>query len=539
MKSNLTIVIESLLKHFKVSNDATETEVSLKSHPDYPALKSLCDTVEEFGFKTYPTKVTVEQLKEIEGSFVAHVIEEGEKVCAFVKEYSLNTVEYFSDSKRVKKVSTDAFHISYTGIVVQLEKTNEAEKIRPIKTPDQNLALLLPYGLIGTFIFYFLWHFTTISNEIFASNYLVILTATKLAGLAITGILVYRDWFADTSFGERVCKSGKNINCNTVLNSRFSEVYSWLKWSDLGFIYFLASLLIVANGNAYNHILQALSLLASVYIFISVYQQGFLIRKWCLFCLGILAVLLIEAIMSLTLSWQLPAIGSIITSFVYFFLIGTATLLLKQQIRTQHELKEQTINYKKHKRDPEVFKALWLNEQKIKTPDSPYNILLGNRSRFALRITVFLSLTCKYCGETFYSLKEILEKQPELCVHIVPVISNTKDKTQAYFIGILFDQYRNGDTWKAYNTLEGWYQGEFHKDVPKALPDITHVVRRFIDQNKQHAVRNQIGQFPSLFLQSKLKPSGYTLGEVLEFKEILNRPILSRIPNNKEMIINT
>lgn len=539
MKSNLTIVIESLLKHFKVPNDATETEVRLRSHPDYPALKSLCVTVEEFGFNTYPTKVTVEQLKEIEGSFVAHVIEEGEKVCAFVKEYSLNTVEYFSDSKRVKKVSTDVFHSSFTGIVVQLEKTDKAEKILQIKAPDQNLALLLPYGLIGIYIFYFLWHFTSNFYEIFASNYLVILTATKLAGLAITSLLVYRDWFEGTSFGERVCKSGNNINCNTVLNSRYSEVYSWLKWSDLGFIYFLASLLIVANGNAYNHILQALSVLASVYIFISVYQQGLLIRKWCLFCLGVLAVLLIEAIMSLTLSWQSPTVGSIITMLAYFLIIGITTLLLKQQLKIKQELKERILNDKKHKRDPEVFKALWLNEQKIITPDSPYDILIGKRSRSALRVTVFLSLTCRYCGETFYSLKRILKKEPELCIHIVPVVSNAKDNTQAYFMETLFDHYRNGGTWETYNTLEGWYQGEFHKSVPKGLPDITNDVRRFIDQNKQHAVRNQIGQFPSLFLQSKLKPNGYTLEEALEFKEILNRPEISGLLNQKEMIINT
>lgn len=539
MKGNLTIVLESLLKHFKLSNDSTQTEIRVRSHPDYPTLKSLCDTVEEFGIKTYPAKVTVEQLKEIEGSFVAHIIEEGEKVCAFVKKYSPDIVEYYSNTKRVKKVSTADFHRNYRGVVVQLEKTDEAKKIHSNKKQDQNLSSLLPYGLIVAYIFHLTWQLTTNFNEIVASNYLAALTATKVTGLAITGLLVFRDWFADTSFGEKICTSGKNVNCNAVLNSRFSEVYSWIKWSDLGFIYFLASFLILASGKISIHILQALSIVASSYIFVSIYQQAFHIKKWCLFCQGILAVLLIEAIMSLTIPWQLPTIGTIITSFVYFSLIGTAILLLKQQIRTQNELKEQTINHHKHKRDPEVFKALWLNEQRIITPDSPYNILLGNQSRFALRITVFLSLTCRYCGETFNSLKEILEKQPELCVHIVPVISSTTDKNQAYFMAILFDQYRNGGTWKAYDTLESWYQGGFHKNAPKALSDITDEVKRFIDENRQHVIRNQIGQFPSLFLQSKLKPSGYTLDEALEFKAILNRPILSAIPNKKEMIINT
>lgn len=527
-----------LLKHYDILNDAFKTEIRIKSHPDYSTLKSLSETIEEFGFKTYPTKVSSEQLQEIEGNFIAHIREGEEKVCAFISKYTSETVEYYSTTKKPIKVSTESFHQIYTGIVIQLERVSTAVDVKNSKTPEQALSILIPIALLALSVLFVLWQLSLNYGQFLNSGYQMALVITKLLGLMITGHLVYRDWFYDTSFTEGICKSGKNLDCDSVLNSRFSSVYAWLKWSDIGLVYFLASFFLLVSGNVFIPVLQGLSLFAGIYILVSLYQQAFLIKKWCVLCLGVLFILAVETSLAFIPPLQSASLQSVLNSAFYFIITIIAVLFLKQSLRNKDEIKELSIKYDKQKRDPEVFKSLWLNGQQIITPDSPYNIILGNRSRFAPRLTVFLSLTCRYCGETFDSLKPILEKHADLCIHIIPVVGNLKDLIQSNFMETLYSKYMGSGSFGALETLESWYSGEFHRNRPKN-GRLSEEANTFIDTNNQNALRNQISRYPALFFQSKLKPNGYTIEEVLQFKTVLNQPILTVIPNKNEMIINT
>ncbi len=531
MKDNSSIVVQKLLKRYKIPHSLDEVEIRARSHPDYPSLKGLCDTLEEHYVRTYPSKVSVEQLQEIEGYFIAHINEDDIASFALVVKYSAKEVWYYSTSRRIHKATPDDFHKRFSSIVVLLEKT-EGSQNKAISKPNIDSLLKLASVISTTVALVMLLAINF--DHILSSIYLSSLLTTKLIGLSLTSILVYKDWSEDQSFGAKICKSGKHVDCNSVLNSKFSNVYGWIKWSDLGFIYFLGSLSLLVLGTSFTPLLQGLSLIVLPYVLVSVYQQGYILKKWCFFCLGVLLLLIVEAVTSLTTSWQSIYLSSIAAGLFCFSIVGIVLLLLKQTIRNQNEIKEQKISYQKQKRDPEVFKALINKEQEISLSTGPYDIIVGNTSIGAITLTVFLSLTCKYCKDKFLSLKEVLNKHPEVQIHIIPIMSE-KDKHQLSFMKMLYQTLKNQGGVASFHKLENWYQGKISKTLTQTQEQMDEGERIFLVTNMQHVRRNQIESFPSLYIQNKRIPESYSLTEVLNHKPEL----ISLIPisNKKEMII--
>ncbi|MCG8309771.1 MAG: cysteine peptidase family C39 domain-containing protein [Cytophagales bacterium] len=118
MNENVLEVVKTAIRYNKVPvTDDTITE-SLKSHPQYPSLKSICDSLKEWNVEHYPMRLDQEELKEAGTSFIAHLNDEGETL-AFVQGINgRSTVEYFDNFGKLKKIGEDEFFNKYSGIAI-------------------------------------------------------------------------------------------------------------------------------------------------------------------------------------------------------------------------------------------------------------------------------------------------------------------------------------------------------------------------------------------------------------------------------------
>ena len=107
-RDNLVIVAFKAIQYFKIPLTKRSIEEQIKTHPDYPALKSVTDTLDHFSIKNYPVRVTQKEIAQIDQPFLAYTHQHGEEL-QFVEKQSENGFAIRGNSKKKKVLSDKEF----------------------------------------------------------------------------------------------------------------------------------------------------------------------------------------------------------------------------------------------------------------------------------------------------------------------------------------------------------------------------------------------------------------------------------------------
>jgi uncharacterized membrane protein len=536
MKYDLNSLLMYVIRVNGISHLQKDLEHELNSHPDFPTLKAVSDVLEKFGIENVPVRLSPEELKELDSPYLAYIKKSGHNELAYVKPLENGRIEYKCESESVKEEKLATFATIFTGIGVLLDLKNLSTP--PINSNRLKERLLfksiisLSFASIIAFLVISLYNN---SLGLFSNFPSTLLFATKSLGLALATALVIKDLGESGSLFDKVCKVGRLADCNTVLESRFATIYGWLKWSDVGFIYFLSGLLLLANGNL--GILTLLSLAAIPYALVSLYQQVFLLKKLCLFCLGVVTMLLTEFSLSISSIVNISLTSNeLIYSFILIGLTGAFYLIIKALFLSEKTQTELEWRYNRLKRIPEVITEVVKRETPLIMPDMPIDSLsFGYSGADALKAHVFLSLHCGHCGRLFSQLNEQLNKGQKISIELF-LNFDPRNGHQIDFAEEFLKRYWQNNAQTAWEALGQWYSklnnGVFTAQKSEPVEAIKKV---FLTTNRLMQA-NQISSLPKLYIEGFEKSSHYGLGEYLE-NVITIRTIHSE--NQREMIINT
>lgn len=528
-KNNLVMVVSKSIRYFKIPVTERSIREQIKTHPDYPALKSVSDTLDHFKVKNYPIRITQNELKEVDQPFIAHTYQKnGELV--FVEKKSGNRFVVFDNSKNPQLLSEEGFSRIFSGVVILIEPSPEAgepdfkskkqaERVNTLWLPV--LAMLMSVTLL----------ITLVQSDLTWNSKESLLFITKLLGLGASLLLVAKDLKSDLSFIRKICSIGKKADCDSVTSHPSATIVTWVKWSDMGLIYFLSGLLLISHGSLFLGIIKLLSISALPYLFYSLYLQAFVIKKWCPLCLIVLTVIASEFAITITEDFAIasPAVSQ---SLVLISTIATLVLLTKFSIQTSRIARNEKIKYKRLIRTPGVIECLLKREQQIELTINSRSLLFGHNTRDTKRVSVFLSLDCPYCGEVFQKLTTIVDNSDKLQLHIVPVTKN--ELRQKQFTVQLYQTYLLESHQAALTLLEHWYSKAYQPD-----PDQTHhpttEEKEFMTDNSMMALKNQITGFPAVFIEGYKLPENYQLSEISELAAGL--PDVEFANTQAEMII--
>ncbi len=190
-----------------------------------------------------------------------------------------------SQNKERKYLKEELFSI-WNGKSIICELTEESQNKR-LEILAANKKIPIEQILIagGAFLFFIIKSLSyNLKYEYFASFYL--LFSLKIVGIVMSIILALKS--TNNNSSSFLCKIGKIIDCNAVLNSKGANFFGF-SWSEIGFYYFSGSLfLILIHSNPVSFVyLSYFSFLSLFYILYSVFYQAFIVKKWCLFCLVI------------------------------------------------------------------------------------------------------------------------------------------------------------------------------------------------------------------------------------------------------------
>lgn len=393
-------------QHIKI--DQNEFNFQIQSHPDYPSLLSISDTLNFLKINNIATRIEdVSLIESLPHDFIALFgNKKNEQFLTFV-ERKEDGYQYTKGEKKIT-ASYDDFSNLFGGVVLLVEKPEKEE----IKSENQNTLYI-------SLTFFGIIYLSSIFLTGFSFPILLFVILSSL-GIYLSIESISHEFGITTKFSEAVCNYTENTDCSAVINSSKSKIFDFFSFSDISITFFVAQMLGILFFSLSNTMqefykITFIALLLSLPVTVlSIYLQKFVAKKWCPICLAIILLLYIE--IASTLFFNDINISLNITTLIYYSLALIISFILstafKKLIKYNFELKSKISEAIRFKRNYSLFKMALLTSQKVAKTNTDTdinfeNIILGN-PRSKLKIVVVISPFCGYCKEATEIVEKIL-----------------------------------------------------------------------------------------------------------------------------------
>jgi protein-disulfide isomerase/uncharacterized membrane protein len=514
MVGSINTILYNWLREMKIPASKTYIRQQLLSHPDYPSLLSITDTLDYLGIENAAVQIEKDRLKEVPTPFLAHLNGRGGE---FVLVKNRDNIEKeFPD-----------FFIHWDGVVVMAEKKESwVHELNNAWLQKENKQRAAISGTLIILVVFIIVASLSVLNWIQALMFLISIT-----GVFVSWMIVSKELGIENKIADQVC--GKDANCNSVIHSKQAKLPFGIGWSDAGIIYFsflLMALLISSFTGNNDELYILLSVLATCAIpitLLSVYYQWRVIKKWCRLCL--ITVGLLWAQFFVLLPELLSAVrGGVInitfnnillSSFLLFF-TAAACLWLKPLLKENNKLEAENFKSKRFKNNPEVFKALLEKQRRIDVNPDGLGILLGN----PLAKNIIIKVCNPYCGPCAKAhpvIDKLLEENKDLKVQIMFNASDDEKDIRAKPIKHLMALYEKSSGQLIEQALDDWYTAdEKDYDVFAAKYVLNGELEKQSDKLK--AMKNwcdevKIEFTPTFFINGYQLPKQYKIEDVKYF----------------------
>ncbi len=535
------LLLSRFLKLLQVSVTGATAQTTLLNHPDYPSLLSISDALRTWKVNNIATRIPKEQLTQLPLPFIAHTYAGGSENFALVTAADDKSVHYFMDGKELTD-TVDAFVKHWTGVVLLAEKTDASgEKSYVAARRKEKLAALQFLALLLIFITVSVASVVSFSDQspsVAATIGVSVLMLLKLTGIAVTSLLLWYEIDKANPALQKICTAGAKTNCNAILGSKQSKLFSWLSWSEVGFFYFASTFisLLIADFSASVSSLSVIFLLnvfALPYTVFSLYYQWRIAKQWCLLCLSVQALLLLELITSFStsllsssffsfhiissfphaISSSLPVISSLLFVAFTWFLIKPLLLKAEEAKRTKRELL-------RLKASPQIWEALLAKGKKIEKSADGLGIALGNPDAANTLIKV-CNPYCGPCAKAHPEIEKLLEENSNLKVQIIFTATADENDFKAPPVKHLLAIAEKEDEQLTKQALDDWYladkkdynlfatkypmNGELKKQDAKI-----EAMKAWCDETK-------IAFTPTIFVNGHQLPDVYNIADLQHF----------------------
>ena len=496
--------IFNFLEKENIFIDKTEFLFQIKSHPDYPSLLSISDTLSFFDIENGAIRLDFDDLESLPDRFIGLLKKENSSPILYFIEKKGTKYFIVEDTKKLE-ISLTELEKRWEGILLLVENNNII-----VNNKFNKFNSFLPFLCLIIFVMMFCQ---------FEGNY-----ATKLFLLfPIIGILfsiaALKDLFgAKIEFINNFCNISATTSCSSIVGSSKWRIFNYINFSDLSIVFFISQFLffitMLFSGNINNFFSTQLFLLTSAFpvILLSLYFQKYVEKKWCPICLVIISIVLAEFLyvfFVLQIDFTMPR-STILTFGKFFIFTFTIWRILKETLLNQKELKDLQFEANRFKRNYEIFKNTLVAKSKIELPFSP--IVLGNINCETV-ITVITSPFCGYCKEAHEMIESLLNKHSSNLQIKIIFSSNYEyldDESKNIYINLVSIYYEKGEK-EFSNSLSNWFK---FRDVEQLKVLMTKVNRTdeicdTLKQQDEWCINNKFNFTPAIFINDYQYPKRF------------------------------
>jgi uncharacterized membrane protein/protein-disulfide isomerase len=519
----------------KISRSTLEKEI--KGHPNYPTFLSISDVLNNHKVENLTAKFDNEKIAELPTPFITQINgKNGVTQFTVVKEIAGNEVVFYNPQTQTwGKTSTEDF-TKRSNAVVLLAETEE-----PVKEKDyekkvaeekrlrvsQNLmAVCLPIVLLISSLLAF---YQVGPGALLPTLYSIL----TLAGTAVTVLLLWYEVDQTNTALQDICTAGKKVNCSAILQSKDAKIFG-ISWSTIGFVYFagsLTTLLIsgISSASALT-LLSWLTLAATPYVFYSVYYQWKVAKQWCVLCLSVQAVLVLQCVVTIVAGWYNPSsiqsnnIGNLIIHVLPAFAIPFIIVsLLIPALRKAKESGALTMELQRLKHSPEIFNAVLEKQKALTYTTEGLGITIGNPNA-SVKIVKVCNPYCGPCARAHTPIEELLHNNPDLQVQIIFNAANDEKDMKYHPVNHLLAIDQKQEANLTEQALDDWYLAEKkdYEAFAKKYPMNGELKKQGekIEAMRDWCNKTEIQFTPTFFINGYQLPSNYSVSDLKYFLSV-------------------
>jgi uncharacterized membrane protein len=502
MASNIESSVSQILHTLGIPVATSYLKEKILSHPDYPSLLSISDTLDELGIENASLVVEKNRFRDIPVPFLAHV--NSGKGQDFV---------LVTDTEKLLKKRPD-FMNQWQGIVIVAEKPakfNVSENQQWLdKERKAQRKILLAVTLVISVTAYAL---TTQFSWLMAA-----LLVNILAGLFVSILIVEYEAGIDNPITAQLCNAGEDTDCGAVLKSK-AAVIAGLTLADAGLVWFIVLYLstIISFFTATTAHLLALFapliILSLLFTFFSLYYQWRIVKKRCVLCLLIIGViwtqgfLLLPGLENIRFNQMGPVTGIFLTIFA---IVAISWFLLVKPLFTKtRQIIQSNYTLRRFKNDPVVFRSLLEQQRPINVIPWKHDLQLGDPDAI-IQLIIACNPHCGPCARAHTILHELAEKSL-IGLVIRFALSDNKEDKRHKDAGYLLRLLSGKDSHYKRKVLHDWYVINDSKKFRQKYPlEQDFEVNEQLAMHRNWSQEEKIQHTPAIFINGCELPRQYT-----------------------------
>jgi len=446
--------VTSYLRYLHIPVSDRYCKKRIASHPDYPSILAVADTLQQLGISHTVARSNNENLSELPLPVLLHLDIAGG---------SLLPVYNAKDLEEAKEKLNH-----WSGVLLKAESTKQIADKENAKALGEEkrfkmFTSMLLIAAVGMVTIPLLLSFTWLQ---------LLLLTTALSGVGTGYVLFAKDLGITYQAVESFCNAGTGAGCGKVLRSEEGKLFGFITFSDLTQGYFVAQLVAVGLfvplwvGSGILSVLGWISMFALPMIGYSLWLQAVKIKEWCRLCLVVSGILSVQAFIFGYLfysGWINPmafALPEVVMILFLFVLAGSSLLLLKQTVQQKNRAVQNEMAAVRLKNSPEVFTSLLFRQRQADTSPLEHDFLIG-RPDAPVKLTIAVNLFCGPCKNELEQAKELLRIYPgQVSVSLRFLKSGDKGVSSGLllktWLGSL--KQRNNGLPEGQALIEAWYE---------------------------------------------------------------------------------
>lgn len=500
----LVLIIKNIL-HKRSRIDAEEIYKILLSDNAYPSALSVVRTLSYFGLKANVFRTDIEHLKIEKGNKIIHC-KLGDGHFFMIKEINENVVFLYDGDKHI--YSIDKLKEIWDGVVIITKDSKHVKIQKHYSSKD------LFKGI--AFISFIICAFMLCGNDIKR-----IQIVFDIFGFWASYALLEKQVLQFSNIS--LCKIGKYIDCDKVLQFNPFPVSLHINIPLICIFFFVIDYISILF-DIQETFLILMYFMSSVFALFLFTCQIFIIKRYCLFCIGIGLCVIIKCSLSLALFNQKPitlSLNLFILLLCCFILSIAIANFFNQNLISKNTLINQQKESMTLKRIPRLFDNQLVRNEYIKIQCQPA-LTFGTKNG-KIVIDMFVKGNCSHCEKAISSMCHVLSKYEDTITWNIyffdDISDNGKNRSNVFMLMELFkrDSYAALKNLKKRNIRLKGIKISF--DTEKTFNDIQKYIKR-----------NNINYFPFVLLNGKLYPKEFQLSD-LDFL-INDWRFLNRFPCN-------
>ena len=503
-------MINIVKKYLDLNHYATlkeDFETYFLSHPNYPSLFAITDSLHLLSVENIAVKIPKEQFSELPDHFLANYAND----LVLVTKTDIDiTVETEKGKKLIQ--SRKEFLNLWDGIILAIEP-NTIEIKQKGYSKMKGLQYALPI---------FVLTIASIYNFGFEIQHLVFLFSSVL-GFLVSIFIVQEKLGMQNEVIAKLCNMTVNTSCDSVITSEKSQINKWFSFADVSLLFFTTNLLAILLFPVSYFIIGLLSLVSIPVVVYTVWLQKVQLKKWCVLCLIQSSIIVLQAIL-FGLNFKINFSAVSFTVFFYFMsavLVTSIWLWIQPVLLAKSRTEKNNIKLTKFKRNYNIFSYLTKDIPSKKGFEQLKGIAFGSANA-TVQLTLILSPTCVHCHSAFQEAFQLFKKHPErvflnVLFNINPDNNDNPSKVIVERLLVL----NNFSAQKAQEALIDWHSRRIGLEKWKAKWDVTTTSEATKEMSNQYAwcQQNEFNYTPVQIVNGKLLPNEY---ETSELKYFLN-----------------